>query len=115
MIIHTIPPHPVVDDHLEPKFCEAWRVALEVAGILRYKYHAEDVRVIGSLLDRERFHEESDIDLAITNFSIGQTFEIEPELEKYHPWKIDLIPLMSVYPEKREYILSRSESIGPRA
>jgi predicted nucleotidyltransferase len=111
-IITAIPPHPVVEDLLEPRFCEAWRIAFEVAGILREKYHAEDVRVIGSLLDRERFHEDSDIDLAITNFTVQQTFDIGHELEKYHPWKIDLIPLLSVYPEKRSYILARSESIG---
>jgi len=68
---------------------------------------------VGSLLARDRFHEDSDIDLAITNFTMQQTFDIEPELVRsYHPWKIDLIPLLSVYPEKRDYILSRSVPLG---
>lgn len=112
MIINTIPPHPMVNDNLEARFCEAWRIAFEIARMLREKHCAEDVRVIGSLLNRERFHEDSDIDLAITNFTLQQTFDIEHDLEKYHPWKIDLIPLLSVYPEKRDYIVARSESIG---
>ena len=111
MSLRAMPSHPRVDDGLESRFCKAWSIAFEVARLLREKYHAEDVRVVGSLLDRERFHEESDIDLAITNMTMPQTFDIEPELARYFPWKIDLIPLQSVYPEKKEYILSRSQSL----
>jgi uncharacterized protein len=111
--IKTIPPHPVVDDGLESRFRKSWDVAFEVARMLREKYHAEDVRVIGSLLNRERFHEESDIDIAVTNFSMPQAFDIEPEFQKYFPLRIDLIPLESVYPEKRAYILERSDTLGP--
>jgi predicted nucleotidyltransferase len=113
MIITTIPIHPVVKDGLEARFCKSWDIAFEIARMLREKYHATDVRVTGSLLHRERFHEESDIDLAVTNFSMSQAFDIEPEFEKYFPIKIDLIPLASVYPEKRDFILSRSETLGP--
>jgi uncharacterized protein len=113
MTIHTIPIHPVINDGLESRFCRSWDIAFEIAQMLREKYHAEDVRITGSLLNRERFHEESDIDLAVTNFSMPQAFDIEPEFEKYFPLKIDLIPLESVYPEKRTYILSRSETLGP--
>ena len=113
MTIHTIPLHSIIDDGLEPRFRKSWDIAFDIARMLREKYHAEDVRIIGSLLNRERFHEESDIDLAVTNFSMAQAFDIEPEFEKYFPLKIDLIPLESVYPEKRDYILSRSETLGP--
>jgi hypothetical protein len=48
-----------------------------------------------------------------SNFTMPQAFDIEPEFEKYFPIKIDLIPLESVYPEKREFIMSRSETLGP--
>ena len=113
MPLNTIPPHRPVNDNLEPRFSEAWKIAFEVATMLREKYHAEDVRVIGSLLHRDRFHEESDIDLAITNFSASQVFEIEPDLEKFLPWKIDLIPLLSVDQGKRQYLITKSESLGP--
>lgn len=112
MIITSIPQHPVVKDGLESRFRKSWEIAFRVARMLREKYHAEDVRITGSLLHRERFHEESDIDLAVTNFTMPQAFDIEPEFEKYFPIKIDLIPLESVYPEKRDFILSRSETIG---
>ena len=113
MTINTIPTHSIVDDGLESRFRESWNVAFDVARMLREKYHAEDVRITGSLLERERFHEESDIDIVVTNFSMSQAFDIEPEFEKYFPLKIDLIPLESVYPEKRSYFLKRSETIGP--
>ena len=112
MAINTIPLHNVINDGLEPRFCKSWDIAFEIARMLRTKYSAKEVRITGSLLKRERFHEESDIDLAVTNFSMSQVFDIEPEFEKYFPWKIDLIPLESVYPEKRAYILSRSEPLG---
>ncbi len=105
--------HPDINDGLEARFCRSWDIAFDVARMLREKYHAEDVRVAGSLLMRERFHEDSDIDIAVTNFTSAQAFDIEPEFEKYFPIKIDLIPLASVYPEKRDYILSRSKTIGP--
>jgi len=112
MTFNTMPRHSVYNDGLEARFCKSWDIAFEVAQMLREKYHAEDVRITGSLLHRERFHEESDIDLAVSNFTMPQAFDIEPEFEKYFPIKIDLIPLESVYPEKRDFILSRSETIG---
>jgi predicted nucleotidyltransferase len=113
MSINSIPPHIDIEDGLEERFCKAWNMALEIARMLKEKYHAEDVRILGSLLSRERFHEDSDIDIAVTNFTEAQAFDIEPEFEKYFPVKVDLIPLNSVYPEKRAYILSRSEPLGP--
>lgn len=113
MAITAIPPHSIFNDGLESRFCKSWDIAFKIARMLREKYHAADVRIAGSLLHRERFHEESDIDLAVTNFTMPQAFDIEPEFEKYFPIKIDLIPLESVYPEKRDFILSRSETIGP--
>lgn len=113
MALTLIPLHPVINDELESRFIEAWNVAFTVAKMLREKHHAEDVRITGSLLHRERFHEASDIDLAITNFTMANVLDIGPELDHYLPWKIDLIPLLSLYPEKRDYILARSESLGP--
>jgi uncharacterized protein len=111
MSIKAVPRHPFVNDGLEDRFCSAWNIAFEIARLLRGKYHAEDVRITGSLLDRERFHEESDIDIAVSNLSQSQIFDIQPEMEKYFPFRIDLIPLESVYPEKKSYILSRSETL----
>jgi predicted nucleotidyltransferase len=113
MLLQTVPSHPIINDGLETRFIEAWNVAFTVAKMLREKHHAEEVRITGSLLHRERFHEASDIDLAITNFSMANVLDIGPELDRYLPWKIDLIPLLSLYPEKRDYMLARSEPLGP--
>jgi len=113
MPLTSIPSHPVVNDNLELRFIEAWNIAFSAAKLLREKFRAEDVRIMGSLLHRERFHEYSDIDLAITNFTMTHVLDIGPELERFLPWEIDLIPLLSMDKEKRDYLLARSESLGP--
>lgn len=49
---------------LDERFEHAWAVARQGAQILRDQFQAEKVVVFGSLTDRSRFHERSDIDLA---------------------------------------------------
>ena len=104
-ILQGMPLHAHVDDGLEDRFCHAWEVAFKDARVLKSR-GAEKIFVFGSLLSRERFHAESDIDLAVNNFTMADSFDAAPSLD----WdiSIDVVPLQSVYPEKREYILSRS-------
>ncbi|MDD5676204.1 MAG: nucleotidyltransferase domain-containing protein [Chitinivibrionales bacterium] len=109
--LKNIPDHEDVNDNLEKKFVEAWRVAFEVASILKRECSAEEIRITGSLLHRERFHENSDIDLAVTNFTMAKSFDCMDVLEKFNPWKIDIIPLQSLIPEKRDLILQRSVAL----
>lgn len=49
---------------LDERFQLAWEIARQGADILRDQFQAEKVVVFGSLVDRSRFHERSDIDLA---------------------------------------------------
>lgn len=49
---------------LDECFQRAWEVARQGAEILKSQFQAEKVVVFGSLTDRSRFHQRSDIDLA---------------------------------------------------
>jgi predicted nucleotidyltransferase len=66
---------------------------------------------MGSLLNRERFHEESDIDLAVTNFTMADSFDCAHFFQEFSPWEIEIVPLLSVLPEKRKLILQRSVAL----
>ncbi len=104
----SIPPHEEVDDGLEGRFRDAWKVAFEAARELKSRFGAEHVYLTGSLLLRDRFHEESDIDLAVDNFDMGQAFDAGGAMNRFWPWSVEIIPLRSVIPEKKTYILQRS-------
>ena len=49
----------------EEYYQHAWKVAKEAARLLRKRYKVSRVRVFGSLIHKERFHDSSDVDLAI--------------------------------------------------
>jgi predicted nucleotidyltransferase len=106
--LSAIPDHESIDDNLEQRFIEAWHVAFEVASILKRECHAEEVRITGSLLNRARFHEESDIDLVVTNFSMADIFECLRYLDAFSEWSIDIIPIQSLLPSKQAFLLERS-------
>ena len=50
---------------LEVRRARAWLVAEQAAALLRDKHGAQRVVVFGSVLKPARFHEESDVDLAV--------------------------------------------------
>ena len=51
--------------HLEARRLRAWALARQAAALLRSAYGARRVVVFGSLLKPARFHERSDVDLAV--------------------------------------------------
>jgi len=50
---------------LDTRFVAAWNVARHAAAMLRERYGVDNVWAFGSLLDRAKFFERSDIDLAV--------------------------------------------------
>jgi|GEM_PF-2488152 len=109
--IRRVPAHETVDDGLERRFRQAWRTAFKAAGLLRERHGVRQVRVIGSLLRRELFHEESDIDLVLPGKSPGQAFDMGKSMEELYPWQIDLIPLKGMNEKKQEFFFKRSVPI----
>lgn len=104
----SMPAHQEVKDGLEERFREAWDVAFRAAHLLKHSYGARQVLVTGSLLRRDRFHAESDIDLVVENFGMAEAFDSQKGLEQFYPWPIDVIPVQSLPSPRREYILDRS-------
>ena len=109
--LREMPDHTPIDDDLEEHFAEAWRVAFQAARLLRQSHGAQEVRLIGSLLKRDRFHEESDIDLVMPDFAMAEWMEIGPDLDQFLPWVVDVIPLAGMLPAKRRYFLSESQPL----
>jgi predicted nucleotidyltransferase len=95
-------------DGLGKQFREYWKVARKAALFLRSRYVTGEIRIIGSLLKRERFHEESDIDLVVEKFSMADKMDAERELERCFSQKVDLIPLKSLPDFKQKYFVEQS-------
>ena len=55
MKLKNIPVHEEIQDNLEERFIEAWNIAFKVASFLKRECNAEEIRITGSLLHRERF------------------------------------------------------------
>ncbi|NKQ35974.1 MAG: nucleotidyltransferase domain-containing protein [Chloroflexi bacterium] len=94
---------------LDERFYLAWEIARQGAEILRTRFHAEKVIVFGSLLDRSRFHERSDIDLAAWGIAekdylraLGSLLDLTTE------FSVDLVRVE----EAREHLRKEIETQG---
>jgi len=59
----------------EERLARAWRVARRAARLLREQYGVPRVRAFGSLLHPGRFHNSSDIDLAVEGLAVGDYWD----------------------------------------
>jgi predicted nucleotidyltransferase len=57
------------------RLAHAWQVAHRAVRLLRERYGVLRVRVFGSLLHPERFHDSSDIDLAVEGLAIADYWD----------------------------------------
>ncbi|MGC1306019.1 MAG: nucleotidyltransferase domain-containing protein [Phormidesmis sp.] len=87
---------------------EGWEAARKVAQMLKADFGVERAVLFGSLLDHERMHDNSDIDLAVWNLPDDQFFEAwaaaNDVLGPYDFPPIDLVPIEKAYLEVRERI-----------
>ena len=61
---------------INKKYEDAWKIAQEAAQVLYTIFQAKKVKVFGSLIDRSRFHQWSDIDLAVLDVGDGKGLEV---------------------------------------
>ena len=94
---------------LDERFALGWQLARQGADILRSQFGAAKVVVFGSLVDRERFFERSDIDLAVWGIpeqlylrAFGSLLDLTTE------FSVDLVRVE----EARDYILQSIEADG---
>jgi predicted nucleotidyltransferase len=90
---------------------EAHGIAEECAKLLKSKYGAEKVYLIGSLADGERYTEYSDIDLAVVGLSSFLYFKALADLMRryFSLTKIDLIPFEDCSKEFQNKITNDGE------
>lgn len=80
------------EEVVNEKFKSAWKKARSIAKILKDKYDAETVIVFGSLLDKQRFHKKSDIDLAVMGINDKKFYKAYGEITaKFTGINIDLV------------------------
>ena len=81
----------------------AWEAARSAAALLKSRYHAARVVAFGSLMDADRFHLWSDVDLAVWGLSPGDYFEaVARVLDLGGEIKVDLIRAERCKPSLRE-------------
>ena len=82
---------------------KAWEVARAAATLLRSRYRASRVVAFGSLIEPDRFHLWSDVDLAVWGMSPADYFEaVARVLDVGGQIKVDLIQAERCKPFLRE-------------
>jgi predicted nucleotidyltransferase len=89
---------------------KAWHAARQAADLLRERYHASRVVAFGSLIDPDRFHPWSDVDLAVWGLAPEDYFEaVARVLDVGGEIKIDLILAERSKPYLREVVASGTD------
>jgi predicted nucleotidyltransferase len=84
---------------------KAWEVARAAATLLKSRYHAARVVAFGSLIQSDRFHLWSDVDLAVWGLAPADYFEaVARVLDIGGEIKVDLIMVEKCKPILREAI-----------
>ncbi|KAF1086390.1 hypothetical protein SPSYN_00108 [Sporotomaculum syntrophicum] len=96
------------EQELQARYQKAITLAYKAAEHLKQNYQCR-VFLFGSLLEKEKFMEHSDIDLAIANLNNEINFwRVYAEVMNIlHPFDFDLIELERIDPEVRDYILQK--------
>jgi predicted nucleotidyltransferase len=83
----------------------AWEVARAAAALLKSRYHAARVVAFGSLIQSDRFHLWSDVDLAVWGLAPADYFEaVARVLDIGGEIKVDLLMAEKCKPFLREAI-----------
>lgn len=86
-------------DKIQPRLAQAWQIAYRAARLLREQFHATRVVAFGSLLHEKRFHEWSDIDLAVWGLPPEQTFRaIGAVMDLDRTFEINLVDVNACSP-----------------
>jgi uncharacterized protein len=79
--------------HLAQRFEAAIQVTQAATELLKQEFQATQVILFGSLVNRERFHLSSDIDLAVSGLAPLDYFTAVAKLQDLSTFKIDLVRL----------------------
>ncbi|HAS16867.1 MAG: hypothetical protein A2Z60_02160 [Nitrospirae bacterium RIFCSPLOWO2_02_42_7] len=91
-------------------FKKALDDAAKIANYLRERYGCEEIYLIGSILEKERFSEKSDIDLVVRGLPKERYFHILAEIRDITDFSTDIIP----YEDANELIIETVKKEGKR-
>jgi predicted nucleotidyltransferase len=100
---------------LDARFAEAWQGFHQIVRMIRADYDPVAVYQWGSLLNRRRFLEFSDIDIAIEGIREPATFfELYGKADRLTSLPLDLVALEQIEPEFADIIRSRGVKVYER-
>ena len=81
-------------EKIKNKYDSYWEKVKKITKILKKEYKAETVKVFGSLLDINRFHLNSDIDLAVSGMPPENFFKAYGDITaRFAEIEIDLVDI----------------------
>lgn len=84
------------DENLDVRYHRAWQKARIAADILKKEYGAEKVWVFGSLIQKDRFNQKSDIDLAEVGIPDDKFYSAIAAITRVvRDFEIDLVDMKS--------------------
>lgn len=95
-------------EHLRKR---AYQEAQALANTLYTKYSASNVYLFGSLLEKERFNENSDIDLAVEGLPGSVFFQAVGELLLQSGFPLNLVPLRNCQESLQKRIITTGEPL----
>jgi len=102
-------------NRLSRRFEQAWRDARAIIALLIAKYRPERIYQWGSLLDRRRFWERSDIDIAVEGIlKPSEFFALFGEADQLTSLPVDLVALEKIEPEFAETIRTQGRLVYER-
>jgi len=92
-------------NELSTSYARAWTIAKQAAAILRAQFGVHRIVVIGSLTYKQRYHQRSDVDLAVWELSEKKYYRAVARLLHLDPrHEIDLVRIEDVSDSLRKHI-----------
>ncbi len=96
-------------------FDQALRDRNNIVDMIIKDYNPERIFIWGSLLDKDKFRDYSDIDIAIEgSFSAKEFFDMYGKAEKMTDFPLDIVELDKIEPEFRDSIMRRGKILYER-
>ena len=83
---------------------KGWRIARQAAHILKQQFGAQQVKIFGSMLNLERIHSESDLDLAVKGLDDDNYLQAVACLLDLSDLSVDLVQVEHTTPQLRTVI-----------
>ncbi len=104
----------LLEEQRKNRYQKARKVTEKLVKTLVGRYHVKKIVLVGSILNEDRFHEHSDIDLCVAGLSDKDYFQALGELTmEAGEFNIDLIPIEDASERMRDYI-SKGEVLYER-